>query len=310
MVNTINPADCNPGEVYEGTVHGVERTVLIRRDASDSYPWESLGEVLDHEDVSDLVRLVPAREVTRQDLPSRAKAISLWLSEGSRGLSADAVLDAVVAHLNANGGLPTDDRWRCAHEIVEQERDQARESLREACKVAQSYKVDAYQATERAEAAERERDEAQGDLSRVAREMARRIIAVREDYLEASSQHDWLTFERDDARRERDEWKARAEAAEARTAPAITREDVEAALAQEHRMAFGMPVVSIDVALETVCSLFGVEAEPADPVEQKAVELFEATDDSIWAWATAPVQTQDRYRAIAAHVLGQEAGHE
>lgn len=49
--------------------------------------------------------------------------------------------------------------WHGRWVEMEQERDQARASLHEACKVAQSYKVDAYQATERAEAAERERDE-------------------------------------------------------------------------------------------------------------------------------------------------------
>lgn len=51
-----------------------------------------------------------------------------------------------------------------------------------------------------------------------------------------------------------------------------------------------------------------IEAEQAaDPVEAKARELFDATDESIWAWATAPIHTQDRYRRIARHVLGQEA---
>lgn len=137
-------------------------------------------------------------EWTREDLPDRYDLQRLK-SGIVQPFFFDDILDAVVEHLNANHQKPTPgllsnaadcvlgaedrvsaaksdaDRWRRAHEIVEGERDQARRerdkweekyldtdealhraraSLHEACKVAQSYKVDAYQATERAEAAE------------------------------------------------------------------------------------------------------------------------------------------------------------
>ena len=141
----------------------------------------------------------------------------------------------------------------------------------------------------------------------------------------------------DEARREGlaqgwDEAVARAEKAERepttvqwdadRTAPArtVTHADVEKALDTGIRGATDGGLIDQDtsipsgecvrLAVDAVCNLLGIEAEPVDPVEQKAVELFEATDDNIWAWATAPVQAQDRYRRIAEHVLGQEANNE
>lgn len=192
MVNTINPADCKPGEVYEGTVHGLERTVLVRRDSADSYPWESLGEVLDHEDVSDLVRLVPARPVTHQDLlddpddrwetfksrfkefdgyRSEAHQHSLWTVFRSGIQYAET---RMLDHLNANGVVPVPvgraannmlretlanverdrDRLRRAHEIVEQERDQARDSLRSLRGAHSRLTRDYRHLSDRAEAAE------------------------------------------------------------------------------------------------------------------------------------------------------------
>ena len=67
-------------------------------------------------------------EWTRDDLPPIQGLLDPW---GGHGLLAWAghVLDSAVDHLNANGGVSSTevDRWRRAHEIVERERDQARE---------------------------------------------------------------------------------------------------------------------------------------------------------------------------------------
>lgn len=208
---TINPAECKPGEVYEGTVHG-ERTVLIRRDACDSYPWESLDEVLDHEDVSSLVRLVPARPITRDDLPRVAdvRGPAETPSAAAAFYAVDEAFDAVVEHLNRrfpkvppvlvmpDSERPESevDRWRRAHSIVEQERDTAR----------------------------RERDEYRDGMyaAQLHHEKVEEHLVARAEVAEHA----------------RDAWKARAdaakkariEAAEARTAPAVTREEIEKAV--------------------------------------------------------------------------------
>lgn len=152
------------------------------------------------------------------------------------------------------------DRWRRAHSIVEQERDQARRerdeweekyldtdealhraraSLHEACKVAQSYKVDAYQATER------------------------------------------------------------AEAAEARTAPAVSRADVAEALSRCINPE--MWNVTFPSVVSEVCDLFGVEAgQAADPLLDKAQEFAALAD-----WELTDREAE-LLHAVAAHVLGRE----
>ena len=61
----------------------------------------------------------------RDDLPSRSEVISLWLTEESRGESADAVLGAVVAHLNAHHPKPDADSLLYRAERAERERDAA-----------------------------------------------------------------------------------------------------------------------------------------------------------------------------------------
>lgn len=146
-----------------------------------------------------LTTLVPARRATRADLPAPlaiTQVVAEAVSSGSPIMPSAAVLDAVVEHLNANGGLPVPmgraannmlretlanterdrDRWRRAHSIVEGERDQARESLR------------------------RLRDETNFDL-----------FTVRDQLKQCRGEREQMT-------RDRDEWKARAEAAEARLA--------------------------------------------------------------------------------------------
>ena len=113
-----------------------------------------------------------------------------------------------------------------------------------------------------------------------------------------------------DVEDERDEWKSRADrwyGAWRKNAPArtVTREDVEKAISELRtfpRFLTDELLVLRDEAIDAVWALVSGD----DSVEQKAVELFEATDESIWAWATAPVQTQDMYRRIAEHILWQE----
>ena len=132
-------------------------------------------------------------------------------------------------------------RWRRAHSIVERERDQARESLREACKVAQSYMVDAYQATER------------------------------------------------------------AEAAEARTAPAVT---VEQRNAVADHLWNAMVGSAKSVVRDVVAQAFaaaGIEAEQAtDPLLDKAQEFAALAD-----WELTDREAE-LLHTVAAHVLGQE----
>ena len=191
-------------------------------------------------------------EWTRDDLPDATELCRM--SVYNIDVMVDRNLNAIVGHLNANHPKSDTDRWRRAHEIVERERDQARESLHEACKVAQSYKVDAYQATERAEAAERELDE----------------------------------------------WKSRAEAAEARTAPAVTRAGVKNAIDTCFALA---PKINTQVISDAVCDFLGVEAEPADPLLDKAQEFAALAD-----WELTDREAE-LLHTVAAHVLGQEDRH-
>lgn len=217
-------------------------------------------------------------EWTKDDLPGIPvlRQADDTRGTGERSVTLGIALDEVVAHFNEHHPKPdallsealaqrdaAEGREAQRAEQVEKYRDRLREVRRARD-----------EAVEASALFQRDANQWRAELSRVAREMARRVAAVREDYRDASSQHDWLTLERDDARRDRDEWHVRAKAAEARTAPAVTRDEVEAALAQGHRMAFGTPVVSIEEAVEAVCGLFGVDAVQApDPVEERADEL-------------------------------------
>lgn len=104
------------------------------------------------------------------------------------------------------------------------------------------------------------------------------------------------------------QWRERAEAAEARTAPAVTRADVVDAVNGSRRAGRepddqGFVPIHPGEAIDHLCALFGIEAEQAvDPVEEKARELYRAaTPDARWETVA------DEYRRIARHVLGQEA---
>ena len=286
MLNTINPADCDRVTVYAGECRNFQDTEWItfnsgrRRspDARDGNTWlidVAHGSFWMRDDqVRDLVRLVPARPITRNDLPGVH-----WPGihgDGERA-GAEMMLDAVVEHLNANGGVPPSpdstygipcedyayvdwpatcaaekaaadraeadrDRWRRAHEIVEGERDQAR---RERDEWEEKY-LDTDEALHQART---ERDEAEQRYRDTAKALA-------------EWHGRWVEVERD-----RDEWKARAEAAEAacegfkeyiarfckpNSNPAVTREDVEKAV---HGSGGGFFDARLDAITDAVWSL-------------------------------------------------------
>lgn len=158
-----DPASVKPGEVWaveppkwaDGTWIGI-------RYGHGSRAWwlESTTDIQEHEKVSDddvvlLHRLVPARPVTRDDLPDAVAVAGQMRETDARGLGfvsyAGDALDAVVAHLNARGGVPESehraelmgaygqrDRLRVLRdeavaraEKAEAERDEARRWLRD-----------------------------------------------------------------------------------------------------------------------------------------------------------------------------------
>lgn len=110
-----------------------------------------------------------------------------------------------------------------------------------------------------------------------------------------------------DAVRERDEWKARAEAAEARTTPAVTRADIEKSILSRRWNTSGpdsqgFDIIHIQSATDAVCDLFGVESEQAtDPLLDKAQEFAALADWILTERESVLLHT------VARHVLGQEA---
>lgn len=107
MTDQIDPSTCPPDQPYMGTVWG-KRQAVQRLDPRDTVrPWMALGEWARDSDVSDLVPLVEARPITRDDLPSEDEAVNTLVSTpGHFGGGVDAVLDLVVERLNARGGVP------------------------------------------------------------------------------------------------------------------------------------------------------------------------------------------------------------
>lgn len=223
-MTNINLSETKPGEVFEGTVDG-ERLVLFRRNSVNSYPWESLYRLYDHEDVSDLVRLVLARPATHQDLPddpddrwetfksrfkefdgyrSEAHQHSLWTVFRSGVQYAEA---RILDHLNANGGVPADSgddfvpfgtgpHWKDAARRFEADADRLRRAH---------------------EIVETERDQARHERNK----WEEKYLDTDEALHKARDERDQYKRSGDewkechaDAVRERDEWKARAEAAE------------------------------------------------------------------------------------------------
>ena len=225
-------------------------------------------------------------EWTRADLPAVMDLVKASADAMATDPSggAYAALDAVVEHLNRTHPKPEPDRWRRAHAIVEAERDQARESLR------------------------RLRDETDFD-----------IFMVRDQLKQCRGEREQMT-------RDRDEWKARADkwhGAWQKSAPArtVTREDVEKVV---HGSGGGFFDSRLDAITDAVCDLLGIEAEPADPVEELAGQIEAATRTAIRQVcddlaAVAPsldplaveraMEVTAASRKVAAHVLGQEDRH-
>lgn len=144
------------------------------------------------------------------------------------------------------------------------------------------------------------------------------------------------------AERERDEWKSRAEAAESRTAPAVTEADIDADPAvfvvreselptlhpryvRNFNLADGQTVfrdaTDEDIAqavsdaasdLRYVLAAHRVIEAGADvdPVEAKAEEFYDvAYPDDPDGWTHQADMHRDPFRRLAAHVLGQEGHH-
>lgn len=234
---------------------------------------------------------------TRQDLPDAYAAYSRILRSDYGDLTPSGVwpiLDLVVEHLNAHHPKPTPGLLSNAADCVLDAEDRAK-----------SAKADVDRWRRAHEIVERERDQARRE----------RDAAVRQGELKARTERDLAEA----AERERDEWKARAEAAEARTAPAVSRADIDRALINVTSNAMNYPTPSQMLGKDTgplrkkcvdaMCDLLGIEAEQAvDPVEAKAIALWRAGyPNSPRTWEEVG-NARDAYRRMAAHVLGQEAG--
>ena len=295
-------------------------------------------------------------EWTREDLPTVNDLVevsreSLFAGRTDGGV---AVLDAVAAHLNAHhpkpefegyctcngynsGGLMGDcgvalhraqyragrveadrDRWRRAHEIVEQERDQARDRCREL---------------------ERERDAAvrQGELkARTERELAEAAEADRdgwkaraldaEHYAQAASDSNRDNADRaSKAERDRDVWKARADkwhGAWQKSAPdrTVTRADIEKAIrgkvwaANREPNKAGFHRVHVDWATDAVWSLVSGSDPAVFVVRESDIAAVEvAHDERGWhargaTWSHEP--TADGVRDGAMRHLRDVAKYE
>lgn len=115
----IDPKDAKPDQPYEVDL-GEERYVAMRNNPRQEHSeWRLLPELgvqalwAGDGAVKNLVPLVPARQVTRDDLPSAANATGWGVLTADEQHLVHKALDGVVAHLNANGGVPTESReWK------------------------------------------------------------------------------------------------------------------------------------------------------------------------------------------------------
>lgn len=285
-------------------------------------------------------------EWTRDDLPDTSVATDKYGAIGSMYFPAvDDYRDAVVAHLNANGGLPTcgetidalnrnrdalvenrdqsisslqrllstaesdRDRLRRAHSVVEGERDQARASLHEACKLAQSYKVDAYQATERAEAAERELDEWRARAEKAEREL---VPTAPPDNMDADPvvfvvrESDLPDVERD----EDGDWLCENLVVNGKD----TAEDVRGrALSQLEHVAMREAVaraIEAGQATDPVEELAGqIETATRAAIRQVCNDLADVVPSLDPLTVERAMEVTAASRKVAAHVLGQEGRH-
>lgn len=129
---TINPADCPPDLVYMGIVNG--RREVMCRFPHRELPWETFANVHADDSVSDLVPLVEARPVARDDLAieNRVAAMLSETVEASWHKRAALILDAVVEHLNGRGGLGIDTREPLERALRDREAAVARAERAEA----------------------------------------------------------------------------------------------------------------------------------------------------------------------------------
>ena len=92
--------------------------------------------------------------------------------------------------------------------------------------------------------------------------------------------------------------------------PAVTRAQVEVAIKWPLEGSnITLPEDLFQKQVDEVCSLLGIEAEHADPIEDKARELHEIAqgDGPFIVWEALMDQERNMYRRMAAHVLGQDA---
>ena len=218
-------------------------------------------------------------EWTRDDLPDHVaiRDVDYMHGDGTRSRVIDLTLDMVVRHLNAHHPKP----GRSAH------------------------------------------DEQVAQLVRMCNEADLKRTRAEDNCARLRRAHEIVEGERDQARRERDMWKekcldtyealhqaraerdeavARAEAAEARTAPAVSRADVAETLSRCINPE--MWNVTFPSVVSEVCDLFGIEAEQAaDPLLDKAQEFAALAD-----WELTDREAE-LLHTVAAHVLGQEDRH-
>ena len=112
MTDHIDPRTCPPDQPYEGLYGGKRMT--MQRAEPGVMPWLIIGpssaarKWVPDDEVFSLVPLVPARPITRDDLPSANEIDGLpW--EADILDAAGATLDVVVKHLNSRGGVPAGD---------------------------------------------------------------------------------------------------------------------------------------------------------------------------------------------------------
>lgn len=278
---------------------------------------------------------------TREDLPSPAdvcweRTAETWKWRPSP--TTDHVLDAVVAHLNAHhpkSGMEA----RLDAEAAGAEMTAAyaaRDAAKRRCDelrsliVGQSVNVDVYR--EKVREAERQRDDAHTAYEKAARERDEAVARSEhaEQLIPAYAMLDiWVALGRDSIHF--DDWydehgyaeawaELTAAVREARTAPAVTRDDIDRALINVTSNAMNYPTPSQMLGkdsgplrkkcVDAVCDLLGIEAEQVvDPVEEKAEELMRVlapeTEDRTWGILTEPAR--EDFRRLARHVLGQEA---
>lgn len=282
---SINPKDASPHEVYLGEARNFADTnwqpaISLRRRAPDArdgdtwlVDWLNVSVWMRDDQVRNLVRLVPSRPVTRDDLPRIGGA------DVADDPIIDATLDTVLDHLNAHGGVPspaggelTREEQSTVRAMIEQ-RDEAVQHAEQLARMCNEADMKRNKWRERAETAERDYAECQESL--------------------IESDLRWT-----EAVRECDEWRERAEKAEARTAPTVAREDVETTLngAAPH----GDPRW-LTRATDAVWSLL----HPTDPVEAKARGLFDRLVGE--PWDSISESHRGEYRAAVRDILDREA---